>query len=401
MTRSSDAAPAFHDRYIPALDGIRGLAILVVLLHHFRFLFNPTFPFQFTLMKMLNLGWCGVQLFFVLSGFLITGILLDSRASPNYFTAFYARRFLRIFPLYYVYLAVMFAGSHLFHREFGGLDPLASVNPWWYLTYLQNFRPNSMLFDSYLAHLWSLAVEEQFYLVWPLLVWLLKPTVLTAICLAVIPMSLGIRLHYAGQTHQLSDFLNTFTPASLDCLACGALIALAIRSPIWRPRFARIARPLMLGCAIWFGILAWRAGGTFIYLFLIHTWGITALALLFAALVFVAATSTRGWLVGTLNLPGLRFTGRVSYGLYVLHPLVLALMSPVLAAISVPATLDLALNSEKVILVLMASIVLAAGSWSYFEKPILGLKKYFQYRQSSSSERLSYASRSRGGALTR
>jgi peptidoglycan/LPS O-acetylase OafA/YrhL len=76
-------------------------------------------------------------------------------------------------------------------------------------------------------------------------------------------------------------------------------------------------------------------------------------------------------------------------------------MSPVLAAISVPATLDLALNSEKVILVLMASIVLAAGSWFYFEKPILGLKKYFQYRQSVSSERLSYASRSRGGALTR
>jgi peptidoglycan/LPS O-acetylase OafA/YrhL len=384
MTSPSPAVATFHERYIPALDGVRGIAILVVLLHHFRFLLNANFPIQFTLIKLFDLGWCGVVLFFALSGFLITGILLDSRASQNYFATFYARRFLRIFPLYYGYLALAFLGSWLVHNLFGGIDPLANVNPWWYLAYVQNFRPSTMLVDPYLGHLWSLGVEEQFYLVWPLLVWLLRPVALTWTCVAMIPLSLGVRLYYAGQSPDLSAFVNTFTPASLDSLACGALVALAVRSPVWRPRVALVVRPFMLISTVWFCILGWRAGGLFIYLFLIHTWGITALALLFAAFVFVAATSDRGMITGFLNLKGLRFTGKISYSLYVLHPLVFALVLQVLAAVPVPAGLDLALNSEKIVLVLLASIAVAAGSWFYFEKPILGLKKRFQYHQDTS-----------------
>jgi len=377
------AGDAFHERHIPALDGIRGIAILAVLLHHSRYLLNPGFHFQYYLVKFFELGWCGVILFFVLSGFLITGILLDTRASPNYFSTFYARRFLRIFPLYYASLALIFLGSRVLHHWFGGVDPIGHVNPWWYLGYAQNFRPNSSLLDPYLGHLWSLAVEEQFYLVWPLLVLLLKPRWLTFTCLAAIPASFLIRFHYAGRSSDLSAFVNTFTPASLDALAAGALIAMAVRNPGWRRRAAVVARPLILLLIAGFVILARRAGGLFEYLPLIQSWGTSVLTLIFAALIFIAATSSRGALVAFFQLKGLRFIGKISYSLYVLHPIVFALVIPVLGAVPVPASLDLALNSEKIILVLLASITVAAGSWFYFEKPILGLKKYFRYEQQS------------------
>jgi peptidoglycan/LPS O-acetylase OafA/YrhL len=377
----------FHERYIPALDGIRGIAILAVILHHCRFLLNPSYPFQRVLVKSLELGWSGVVLFFVLSGFLITGILLDSRTSPNYFSTFYARRFLRIFPLYYGYLTLTFVGLRIFHSAVGGLDPLAHINPWWYLTYVQNFRPNTVIMDPFLGHLWSLAVEEQFYLVWPLLVLLVRPGALSWICSALVPLSLGIRLHYAGHTAALDAFVNTFTPASIDALACGALVALAVRSAVWRRRAALLARPFLVACLAWFCILGWRAGGLFEYLPLIQTWGITALTLLFAALIFIAATSRGGSTSAFFELPALRFTGKISYGLYVLHPLVMALLLPVFAAYPTNAAMDLALNSEKISLVLLTSIALAAGSWFYFEKPILGLKKLLPYQRTIAAER--------------
>jgi len=189
--------------------------------------------------------------------------------------------------------------------------------------------------------------------------------------------------------------VNTFTPASLDALASGALIALAVRSPVWRRRAALFARPVMLISLVWFCVLGWRAGGLFEYEYLIQSWGITALTLLFAALVFIAATRRGGMLVGFFNLSGLRFTGKISYSLYVLHPVVFGLVLQVLAAVPVPAGLDLALNSEKIILVLLSSIVVAAGSWNYFERPILGLKKYFRYARNAA---LAHAVESAGEA---
>lgn len=399
MTSSSSAATEkFHERYIPALDGIRGIAIVAVLLHHFRFFLNPRFHFQYVLIKLFELGWCGVVLFFVLSGFLITGILLDSRTSPNYFSTFYARRFLRIFPLYYGYLALVFLGARVLQHLFGGVNPVGSINPAWYVSYLQNFRPRTILTDPYLGHLWSLAVEEQFYLVWPLLVLLIRPRCLSWICLAVIPLSFGIRFHFAGIGPGSSTFVNTFTPASLDSLAAGALVALAVRSPVWKRRLAMFARPVILVCVIWFCILGWRAGGLFEYEPLIQSWGITSLTLLFAAVVFIAATSQQGPVASFLNLSGLRFTGKISYSLYVLHPLVYRLALHVLSAVPVPAALDLALNCEKIILVTVVSIVVAAGSWNYFERPILGLKRYFPYYRRQAVTRSAMAMSDAGGA---
>jgi peptidoglycan/LPS O-acetylase OafA/YrhL len=388
VVSSARAADTFHERYIPALDGIRGIAILAVILHHCRFLLNPAFRFQYFVVKLLELGWCGVVLFFVLSGFLITGILLDSRTSPNYFSTFYLRRFLRIFPLYYGYLVLAFVGLPIFYSVIGGVYPLARTNPWWYIGYMQNFRPNTAIVDPLIGHLWSLAVEEQFYLVWPLLILLVRPGAVSWICSALIPLSLLIRLHYAGRTGDLDAFVNTFTPASLDSLASGALVALAVRSPVWRRRAALVARPLIVACLIWFCILGWRAGGLFEYQTPIQTWGITALTLLFASVIFVAATSGGGAMAAVFQLHTLRFTGKISYGLYVLHPLVMAALAPVFAAVpTTVALVDLGLNSEKILLVLLSSIAVAAASWFCFEKPILALKNRFPYERATLARR--------------
>jgi len=154
------------EKHVPVLDGIRGLAILLVLIHHFA-IAGVTLPDSFpgrVAQGLTQSAWIGVDLFFVLSGFLITGILYDTRESLNYFRAFYARRFLRIFPLYYGFLFVVMAFTRPLQIDWGGRQFL-------YLTYLDNAlivkhvfsQPLSPFFN--LNYLWSLAVEEQFYFV--------------------------------------------------------------------------------------------------------------------------------------------------------------------------------------------------------------------------------------------
>src|ERR1035437_5812327 len=164
---SSDA------RNIRALDGIRGVAIILVMLHHFEHLIPPC-NIAIRFMKlMLSYGWVGVDLFFALSGFLITGILLDTRKANNYFSAFYARRVLRIFPLYYSVLIVILGAAAVWsHRPHvlplvadQKLSFLYLTN--WLVLWKGEWGPNIV------GHFWSLAVEEQFYLIWPLCVWLL------------------------------------------------------------------------------------------------------------------------------------------------------------------------------------------------------------------------------------
>jgi peptidoglycan/LPS O-acetylase OafA/YrhL len=207
------------DRYIPALDGIRGLAILLVLFHHFRFILEPIHRSQRLLLVLADAGWCGVELFFVLSGFLVTGILLDTWESPRYFRTFYARRVLRIFPLYFLYLAVVVLLLSRFWTSQFGFNPWVKVSFWPYFLYLENFKAHHMFNDLLLGHLWSLAVEEQFYTVWPLIVALLPRRALEWTALLFILVAVIYRFEMAGKSTQLSFYVNTFTIASLDSLA--------------------------------------------------------------------------------------------------------------------------------------------------------------------------------------
>src|SRR3954466_6828035 len=188
-----EVAPPMPSGHIATLDGLRGVAILLVMLCHFLGLLHTG---NHRLDSLLHLGfghgWVGVNLFFVLSGFLITGILLDAKSSPRYFRNFYARRTLRIFPLYYGVLFVCFAILPLFPGS-NSADFLAlRSRQGWLWTYCTNIKIvldgdwkfATPLLD--LGHFWSLAVEEHFYLVWPLLVFLLPTRALVKACIGVI-----------------------------------------------------------------------------------------------------------------------------------------------------------------------------------------------------------------------
>ncbi|MBD0321145.1 MAG: acyltransferase, partial [Gemmatimonadetes bacterium] len=195
MAAMAAANPLRLRGHLPALDGLRGVAVALVVLLHFT-LFVPAGPVESFFSRGVGTGWMGVDLFFVLSGFLITGILYDSRDSPAYFRNFYARRSLRIFPLYYAYLFAIFAV--LPRVQAGAAGPAEESARIWVWTYLSNVlfaRGGWEVMPGHTTHLWSLAVEEQFYLLWFAAVvmaprrWLL-PTIVG--CLVVAPIFRGL-----------------------------------------------------------------------------------------------------------------------------------------------------------------------------------------------------------------
>ena len=219
-------APPGH---IPALDGLRGIAILLVMFYHF----TQTYIYYFSgiLYKCFDIGWCGVDLFFVLSGFLITGILFDAKNDPHYFRGFYMRRVLRIFPLYYGFLFVLFVLVPLEH-PFPSLIRQHITEQVWLWSYLTNFAycfsPQYFIQKLHLAHFWSLAVEEQFYLIWPAVILFLQPK--TAIRVSAICIGAALFLRFVLiWDHVNAVTIFNLTPCRMDSLATGALCALLIR----------------------------------------------------------------------------------------------------------------------------------------------------------------------------
>src|SRR5580693_7177583 len=212
---------------IPQLDAVRGLAVLLVLLHN-----TDVYP-SLHLGLIADNGWMGVDLFFVLSGFLITGILLDTKQSGRYFENFYARRCLRIWPLYYSALLFMLVIVPLFRPSEAPAIFGARSSPWWaYPLFLQNFLiPIPTSAAGLLGVTWSLAVEEQFYLVWPLVVRFCTEAQLRRIATAVIFVSPALRFYLVR--HQVNIYSNTF--CRLDGLMAGALLAIVIRSGSFVP----------------------------------------------------------------------------------------------------------------------------------------------------------------------
>ena len=206
-------------QYYPALDGLRGLAILLVVIYH-NFGFIDVFFF----------GWLGVDLFFVLSGFLITEILLNTLNEKNYLRNFYVRRALRIFPLYYVCLVIFLI---IMPRLNTNLDlKYYTDNQVWIWTYLQNWlyifkNPDQ---TNTLNHLWSLAVEEQFYLLWPLAILVLRKPKLLLLSISILLLAvLGLRL-WVWNNH-IADlaYFNLYTFTRIDGICIGCMVALLLR----------------------------------------------------------------------------------------------------------------------------------------------------------------------------
>ncbi|MFN3649750.1 MAG: acyltransferase family protein [Armatimonadota bacterium] len=365
------------------LDGLRGTAILAVVVCHY----SAWLPTTSEAAGALVIGWAGVDLFFVISGFLITGILLDARGTPHYFRNFYARRALRIFPLYFAFLAVVL----LLLLTTQSSPQLWRAQPWLW-TYTANYwLPTQSTWDRWsemMVPLWSLAVEEQFYLAWPLVVFAVSPRTLLRICIGVIIAALALRLILTAAGVDWFA-LYMWTPTRADPLAAGALVALLLRQPDGERRTRR---------------LAGYAGPIALLLILLtargfdptrHPWLrvmlYSALAAFFAALLVwsIDSAALRGIPRRFYELPVLRAIGGYSYGIYLLH---LPLAYATAHALHHFNYLDPAhptWSSALLLITLSSTLVtlIAVASFHLYEKPFLNLKHRFPAGKGQRRER--------------
>jgi peptidoglycan/LPS O-acetylase OafA/YrhL len=373
-------------RHLPALDGLRGIAILVVLVNTLSALDPLSSTAARTLSRVTDHGWTGVQLFFVLSGFLITGILLDSRYAKNYFSAFYARRTLRIFPLYFGVLFVAF----IVLPVLGAAPPIIiqdQPNQLWLWTYTANWGSNLGHPSVAFPHFWSLAVEEQFYLVWPFLIRRQTPSQCFRFCIAVAVVSLVVRtVLVAMDAPALVIYQNSF--CRMDALAMGGAAAAAFRVPGIGARLAGMHRRIFLGSAAVAVVGLIVTGGFWYDTTVGATIGYTIAALMFALWLTAAASADTAnavepsigspWWARAMRVAPLRAVGKVSYAMYVFqYPLNHYVGRPIASA----AGLDFAhsvVASIAYTAVLVAVIFVAAlASWHLFEKRFLDLKRHF------------------------
>jgi peptidoglycan/LPS O-acetylase OafA/YrhL len=358
---------------IPALDSVRGIAILMVLLYHSNQGGFDTGRVGRFVSGLLGLGNGGVDLFFVLSGFLITGVLLDAKGSPRYFRDFYVRRVLRIWPLYYAVLVVTFLLLPAFRVP---IDPVAAkyqIWLWAQATNLIQAWKDSFLFAR-LSHFWSLAVEEQFYLLWPVLLFFCDRKIAIRVCTAFILFAWACRAGFVLAGHSVAAVI--LMPCRMDTIAAGALIALLAR----RPGGTRGLVPLAATSVL-------VAGGLLLFLFCLGvvTLGDEAYLLshffldmwLFGGVLILAIHASPATLWGRFWKSGfLRFFGKYSYGLYVLHYPVSALVYRVffIDGLSEKFPSPALMQIGYTVCIIGASLLAAFASWHLGEKRMLRLK---------------------------
>ena len=377
----AEASP--YARHLPALDGVRGFAVLGVACSHL-FPGTPHSAFEAFAHNAFAFGSSGVDLFFVLSGFLITGILYDSLPDPGFFRKFYARRVLRIFPLYYGVLAVFALAALLFGLNFH--HELLSL-----ALYLQNTNLIAQRMRDYtgptalpLPHFWSLAIEEQFYLVWPVTVFFLRTRRrLLVFCAAALLLCPLLRAFLF--LHGVNYFIvETNTLCRSDSLLAGAALALLFRSRI-HDRVLRAAAWIFLAGAVSLVLLVYASNhGPFLntptgyWIFLAFDFSSIALAS-----VGLIALSLRSPLVSRLcTLHPMRWLGKYSYGIYVLHLILFSyLFEPLRHLVSVHLTPDKGADIIITgVLIFCLSLIAAYLSYHLYEKHFLRLKRYFDYR---------------------
>lgn len=351
-------------KHIPQLDALRGIAVLTVIGYHGLHL-AP----HLHLNVVLGTGYVGVDLFFVLSGFLITGILIRTKDSANYFRNFYARRALRIWPVYYVLLLFTFVVLPLIHPQ-SVAEIFAKSHPWEsYPFFLQNLTVNGNSFGT-LTATWSLAIEEQFYLVWPLIIFLAPPCLLKPIAVGALLLSVATRwsVQY-GLIPPIIIYTNTLT--RLDGLALGALLAL------WIPK----AQKTTVQLVGFFGIgltapIALMLG----YVSPGHWAFFAVVSACFACLVLLTLQTD-----ALSKLRFLRYTGKISYCLYLVHvPVFMLAEKPTIRALG-PFRSGVIGDALLFLACILVCYVIAAVSWTFFESKFLRLKDRFNYTASFSS----------------
>jgi peptidoglycan/LPS O-acetylase OafA/YrhL len=370
-------------RRIPALDGLRGLAILSVLIWHYSHFYEPAPGSMGALvLPLFKTTWSGVDLFFVLSGFLIGGMLIDNRAAGNLWVVFYSRRALRIFPLYFVVLL-----SFLFLISAGAVLPWLLSNPlptWSYATFTQNIKMGyeNAFGANYLGPSWSLAVEEQFYLVAPFIIRYTAPRLLPRVLVALIAASWVVRIatyHWWSTDHYLSVYV--LAPCRADALLSGVLCAAIVRSN----RAISIIRG---------NLLAWRLGVTCLvavtivfsarygslYSRQMIFGGYTLLAMLYSTILLTSLIETRGPLIWLLTRRWLMGLGEIAFGVYLLHLIMLGFAyewilgkSPEIATLS---------DVAAVFVAFAVTIGVSKLSWFAMERHLVGLGRRFTFTSS-------------------
>lgn len=375
-----DALPTAIDGRLPLatvrvaeLDGLRGLAILSVVIWHYVAGAIPATPgsLQAYLLLPLSMTYTGVNLFFVLSGFLIGGILLDNRGSSSYFRAFYIRRFFRIIPLYYTVLfvlAILLIFQQLYNATmdlaFGTVEPFAT-----YLLFVQNI---AMVLHgapvNSLSHTWSLAVEEQFYLTLPLTIWLLTRRQLVALGAMLIAISPWVRT-WGGNVPLLGLVWN------FDALYFGVLIAVLVRTPhVWAwftsrgyvsTVFFAITAVLMALCSA----RVLRPGD----------WQSSLVAISYACLLLAVLVAPNGIVSRIFRWAPLRQLGMLCFGVYLIHiPMLLICHAAIGRGREYPMLMD-GLSIAASCAALGLTLALASASWRWLEKPMIRRGHHWRY----------------------
>jgi len=359
--------------YMPQLDGLRAVAVSAVLVHHF---FHPP------RIGGVDLALLGVWLFFVLSGFLITGILLRSRDQVDYggyqgrfvLRQFYARRILRIFPLYY---SVLLLAATI---DLGDVRDTI----FWHLAYLSNYLfATQQYWGAVTAHFWSLSVEEQFYILWPALILFAPRQLLLKLIISAIAIGPIFRV--------VAHFLDfnwiarmTVLPASLDALGLGALLAYCSHHAGDKPILIKRLKQ----CICWLGVpgliallsLQTLESYDLVGDVRVNAWFIEPVlwALMFVWTIDRASLGFTGIGAKMLECSPLAYTGKISYGIYVYHPFVYLLLPILFYAIDVDFTRLSPLLQFG--LLVGTTVVIAALSWQLLEGPINSLKNRFACR---------------------
>jgi peptidoglycan/LPS O-acetylase OafA/YrhL len=361
-------------RRIPELDGLRGVAIGIVLFFHYFFLTTVARPGSLLayLLSPGRIGWSGVDLFFVLSGFLIGGILLDARAASNFYRVFYTRRFFRIVPPYFLLLLgyffmTMLARNHIdMSLVADNKLPLAP-----YFVFLQNFwmTARNTLGGTTLGITWSLAVEEQFYLALPLLIRFVPTRRLVPVLLIGIGSAEVIRLLFLFLL-PANWLCAVLLPCRADALFLGVLGAYAFREPTWRNYLQYRRRYL------WVTLLVLAAGIAIMVRFLprvgyilMTAGGYTVIAAFFVVLLIYGLLIPESWLSRCLRGKWLGGLGMIAYGTYLFHELALNAFFAVFRS-AAPRIVSFA-DLVATLAAFGSTIALCSLSWRFFEKPLV------------------------------
>ena len=350
--------------HYPALDGLRGIGCLLVVVYHNFWFFH----------QYLFFGWLAMDIFFVLSGFLITDILVKTSGKENYLKNFYVRRILRVFPLYYVSL-VFFIWivpnlTNILHLDY-------FVNhQFWFWTFLQNwvliFHPPGG--QNVLGHLWSMAVEEQFYLLWPLVfTWIRNPKTLLWIMAIILVGFSAFRVWLWINQFPGINYYQFFLMTRIDGICIGCMVALMQK--IDAKLIGRYLALIVLsfaGLNFLFYYINLKQGNSIPYLGIL---GFSTFSMIFGLLVYEIVNRENSLFSKLLDLSPLKFLGKISYGTYILHwPLYLLLVSVIPQLTSNSFNHQLTISIAATILAFIAGYI----SFRYFESYFLALKKYFK-----------------------